>query len=56
MEVPNTGNRFHVVCRECATEQLCETADNAAAFEREHAAETGHRVAVGRVDGAGRND
>ncbi len=49
MEVPNYEKRYHVVCRECAVEQLCETADDARALEREHAAETGHRVVVGCV-------
>ena len=49
MKAPNSENLYHVVCRECAVEQLCETADDATALEREHAAETGHHVVVGRV-------
>ena len=41
--------KYHLVCRECSVEQLFEADDEATALERKHAAETGHRVVVGRV-------
>lgn len=50
MESPNLGGRYHVVCRECPVERLVDADDEAVEVEREHVAETGHRVAVGRID------
>jgi len=41
--------RFHVVCRECSLERLFSAGDDASSLERDHVAETGHRVAVGRI-------
>ncbi|WP_197431300.1 hypothetical protein [Halorubrum sp. CBA1125] len=50
MKSSTSRKRYHVVCRECRVEGLFDVADDAADLERDHAAETGHRVAVGRVD------
>ncbi|WP_435073366.1 hypothetical protein [Halorubrum sp. HHNYT27] len=41
--------KYHVVCRDCSVEGLFEANDEATALERKHAAETSHRVVVGRV-------
>jgi hypothetical protein len=41
--------RYHVVCRDCSVERLFEAGADADALEREHAAETGHDVVVGRI-------
>lgn len=49
MEQPTPKERYHVVCRECQLERLFNVADDASRLEREHASETGHRVAVGRI-------
>jgi hypothetical protein len=42
-------DRYHVVCRECSLERLFFADDDASRLERDHVAETGHRVAVGRI-------
>ena len=49
MQQPTPKERYHVVCRECQLERLFDVVDDANSLEREHAAKTGHRVAVGRV-------
>ncbi|ACM56416.1 hypothetical protein [Halorubrum lacusprofundi] len=49
MEQPTPKERYHVVCRECQLERLFDVGDDANRLEREHASETGHRIAVGRV-------
>jgi hypothetical protein len=49
MEQPTPKGRYHVVCRECQLERLFDVVDDASRLEREHASETGHRIAVGRV-------
>jgi hypothetical protein len=41
--------RYHLVCRECLVERLFDSADEATAAKLDHAAETGHRIAVERV-------
>ena len=43
------AERYHLVCRECSMERLSDDADDADALRREHAAATGHRVALERV-------
>ncbi|MFW5916811.1 MAG: hypothetical protein ACOCRD_00220 [Halorubrum sp.] len=49
MESTANDAKYHVVCRECSVERLVETRDDAAAEKRDHAAETDHRIVVGRV-------
>ncbi|ELZ36751.1 hypothetical protein C471_14253 [Halorubrum saccharovorum DSM 1137] len=49
METPVSEDRYHVVCRECSLERLFSVGDDASRLERDHVAETGHRVAVGRI-------
>jgi len=41
---------FHVVCRECNTEELTETKQHARRVADDHESTADHRVAVGRVD------
>ncbi|QUO46968.1 hypothetical protein [Halorubrum ruber] len=50
MDAAARSERYHVVCRECQLERLCDTPDEADGIGREHIDETGHRVAVERVE------
>ncbi|WP_199719543.1 hypothetical protein [Halorubrum sp. Atlit-26R] len=49
MDAVSRNERYHLVCRECSLESLCDAATDANALRREHVEETGHRVAVDRV-------
>jgi len=49
MEPPTLEQRYHVVCRECRLERLFGVVNDASRLKRDHASETGHRVAIGRV-------
>ena len=49
MEAPSQTEQYHLVCRECQLERLCDTAPDANALRREHAEATGHRIAVDRI-------
>lgn len=40
---------FHVVCRDCRTERILDTVEEAASVANEHASETGHVVVFDRV-------
>ena len=50
MESLSPGELYHVVCRECPFERLIGPAGDADARRRDHAANTGHRVAIDRVE------
>jgi hypothetical protein len=41
--------KYHVVCRECATELLSDDDEKALTLQRKHAENTGHRIALGRI-------
>lgn len=44
------GLVYHVVCRECRTELLRQSADEAESVATAHAADTDHSVAVERIE------
>lgn len=44
-----TERLFHVVCRECQTERLLESVEDATRVADDHAAETGHLVVFDRI-------
>ncbi|WP_228841074.1 hypothetical protein, partial [Halorubrum sp. AJ67] len=50
MDAVSRNERYHLVCRECPLERLFDTAVDADAIRRDHVDETGHRVAVDRVE------
>jgi hypothetical protein len=50
MDAATRSKRYHLVCRECQLERLCDTEADANAVGRDHVDETGHRVAVDRVE------
>ncbi|MDB2224965.1 hypothetical protein PM076_03245 [Halorubrum ezzemoulense] len=50
MEPPSPGELYHVVCRECPFERLIGIAGDADDYGRNHAADTGHRVVIDRVE------
>ncbi|MGM0449108.1 MAG: hypothetical protein ACQERM_12815 [Methanobacteriota archaeon] len=50
MDAAARSKRYHLVCRECPLERLCDAAADANVLRREHAEATGHRVAVDRVE------
>ena len=50
MDAVSRNERYHLVCRECSVEHLCDAPDDADALRREHVDETGHRVVVDRVE------
>ncbi|ELZ53748.1 MULTISPECIES: hypothetical protein [Halorubrum] len=50
MDAVSRNERYHLVCRECRLERLCDAAVDANGLRREHVDETGHRVAVERVE------
>ena len=50
MESASHGELYHVVCRECPFERLTGMAGDADARGHGHAADTGHRVAIDRVE------
>ena len=50
MDAVSRNERYHLVCRECPLEKLFDAATDANAVRREHVEETGHRVAVDRVE------
>ena len=41
---------FHVVCRQCRTERLLDSAAEAKRVADDHAAKTGHVVVYDRID------
>ncbi|WP_199241164.1 hypothetical protein [Halorubrum sp. SS7] len=43
------AERYHVVCRECPLERLCDAPTDAEVLGQGHVADTGHRVAVERI-------
>lgn len=44
-----TSHLFHVVCRECQTERLLDSAEDATRVADDHAAETGHLVVFDQI-------
>ncbi|WP_166377239.1 hypothetical protein [Halorubrum sp. BOL3-1] len=50
MNAAGKSELYHLVCRECRLERLCDTAGDADAVGRDHADETRHRVVVERID------
>lgn len=50
MESIERTRSYHAVCRECPTERVFESADEAHTFVTEHADRTDHTVVAERVD------
>ncbi|SDF59713.1 hypothetical protein SAMN04488067_10617 [Halorubrum xinjiangense] len=50
MDAATRSERYHLVCRDCSLERLCDVPEDAEGISRDHAVETGHRVAVERVE------
>lgn len=50
MAITENEARYHVVCRRCTTERVFDTGRAADEFLARHAADSGHRIVVERVD------